>query len=86
MPDKEKWEDYIPKFREDDEDNPRQHLKDFHSCMHLLGIYEEDVLMKLFMLSLERDARQWIGGYLLPTFLHWKIFIQSSILTIGESI
>jgi hypothetical protein len=39
-----------------------QHLQDFHDYMNMLGIIHEDVLMKLFMFSLERDARKWFRG------------------------
>jgi hypothetical protein len=38
---------------------PALHLIDFHECMLQLGIFHEDVLMKMFMISLEGDARQW---------------------------
>jgi hypothetical protein len=41
----------LPKFKEEKEDNPAQHLLEFHECMDQLGIVNEDVLMKLFMFS-----------------------------------
>jgi hypothetical protein len=59
MPSTKDWGDCLPRFREDDDDFPTQHLIDFHKCMRQLGIFHEDVLMKMFMISLEGDARQW---------------------------
>jgi hypothetical protein len=56
MPDIKIWGKCLPRFREDDDDIPGKHLQDFHDCMNMLGIVHEDVLMNLFMMSLERDA------------------------------
>ena len=50
------WGDCLPRFRENKEDNPSDHLIKFHQCMVQLNIQHEDVLMKMFMYSLERDA------------------------------
>jgi hypothetical protein len=55
----DKWGDYLPRFREDKDDKPVDHLLHFHEAMHQLGIHHEDVLMKMFMYSLEGDAREW---------------------------
>jgi hypothetical protein len=59
VPDIKVWEDVLPKFGEYADDNPAQHLFEFHKLMDELNIHHEDVLMKLFMFSLERDARFW---------------------------
>jgi hypothetical protein len=48
-----------PRFRGDDHDHPTQHLNDFHQYMDHLDIHHEDVLLKMFMYSLEGEARQW---------------------------
>jgi hypothetical protein len=56
-PDIKVWEYVLPKFGEYADDNPSQHLFEFHKLMDELNIHHEDVLMKLFMFSLERDAR-----------------------------
>jgi len=53
------WGDYLPWFREKDEDNPALHVVKFHQYMDQLNIHHEDVLMKLFMYSLDGYARQW---------------------------
>jgi hypothetical protein len=53
------WVYFLPIFRERKEDNPTHNLIKFHQCMDQLDIYHEDVLMKMFMHSLEGDARQW---------------------------
>jgi hypothetical protein len=59
IPDIKIWEDVLPKFGGYADDNPDQHLFEFHKLMDELNIHHEDVLMKLFMFSLERDARIW---------------------------
>jgi hypothetical protein len=53
------WEDVLPKFGGYVDDNPSQHLFEFHKLVDELNVHHEDVLMKLFMFSLERDARLW---------------------------
>jgi hypothetical protein len=53
------WGDFLPRFREHRDDNPVEHLLEFHELMHQWGIDHEDVLMKRFMYSLEGDAREW---------------------------
>jgi hypothetical protein len=59
VPDMKIWVDILPKFGEYEDDNPGQHLFEFHKLMEELNIHHEDVLMKLFMFSLEQDARLW---------------------------
>jgi hypothetical protein len=59
VPDIKIWEDVLPKFGGYVDDNPAQHLFEFHKLMDELDVHHEDVLMKLFMFSLERDARLW---------------------------
>jgi hypothetical protein len=54
-----KWGDYLPRFRGDEDDHLAHHLIKFHEYMLRLGILHEDVLMNMFMHSLEGDARQW---------------------------
>jgi hypothetical protein len=68
------WEDYLPRFREDDNDNLTHHLVEFHYCMHQLSIFHEDVLMKMFMLSLERDAHQWYRSFPVACIASLKYF------------
>jgi hypothetical protein len=53
------WGDFLPMFIERKEDNHAHHLIMFHQCMDQLDIHHEDVLMKMFMYSLEGDARGW---------------------------
>jgi hypothetical protein len=59
VPSPNEWDDYLPRFREREEDNPAQHLWEFHELMHQWGIQHEDVLLKMFMFSLAGDARKW---------------------------
>ena len=57
VPTMDKWGDFLPRFRGDDHDHPAQHLIEFHQHMDQLDIHHEDVLLKMFMYSLEGNAR-----------------------------
>jgi hypothetical protein len=70
----ESWVDYIPKFKEDVNDNPAYHLFEINKLMHQLNIHHEDVLMKLFMFSLGEDARHWYKSLPLSSILSLKEF------------
>ena len=59
VPSMDEWGDYLPIFREREEDNPTQHLWEFHELMHQWDIHHEDVLLKMFMFSLAGDAHRW---------------------------
>jgi hypothetical protein len=59
VPSPNEWSDYLPRFREREEDNPAQHLWEFHELMHQWEIHHEDVLLKMFMFSLAGDAHRW---------------------------
>ena len=53
------WGYFMPIFIERKEDNPAGHLIKFYECMNLLDLQHEDVCMKMFMYSLDGDAREW---------------------------
>jgi hypothetical protein len=59
VPSLDEWGDYLPIFGKGEEDNPAQHLSEFHELMHQWEIHHEDVLLKMFMFSLAGDARKW---------------------------
>jgi hypothetical protein len=59
VPSPNEWGDYLPIFGKREEDNPAQHLSEFHELMHQWEIHHEDVLLKMFMFSLAGDARKW---------------------------
>jgi hypothetical protein len=59
VPSLDEWGDYLPIFRSCEEDNPAQHLGEFHELMYQWEIHHEDVLLKMFMFSLAGDAREW---------------------------
>jgi hypothetical protein len=59
VPTIDEWVDFFPIFKEHKEDNPAQHLREFHELMHQWEIHHEDVLLKMFMFSLAGDARKW---------------------------
>ena len=50
---------FLLRFREKEEDNSTHHVIKFHQYMDQLSIHHEDVLMKMFMYSLDGPARQW---------------------------
>ena len=50
---------FSSRFREKEEDNLTHHVIKFHQYMDQLSIHHEDVLMKMFMYSLDGPARQW---------------------------
>jgi hypothetical protein len=50
---------FFPIFREHRDDNPAEHFREFHDLMHQWEIDHEDILMNMFMFSLDRDAREW---------------------------
>jgi hypothetical protein len=59
VPSLNEWGDYLPIFGKCEEDNPTQHLSEFHELMRQWEIHHEDVLLKMFMFSLVGDARKW---------------------------
>jgi hypothetical protein len=59
VPSLNEWGDYLPIFGKCGEDNPAQHLSEFHELMRQWEIHHEDVLLKMFMISLAGDARKW---------------------------
>ena len=70
VPTMDVWGDCLPWFRERKEDNPSDHLIIFHQYMVQLNIQHEDVPMKMFMYSLEQDARKWYFLFPLLAFPH----------------
>jgi hypothetical protein len=61
VPTPNEWSDYFPIFRKHKEDNPTQHLHEFHELMHQWKIHHEDVLMNMFMFSLAGYAHQMVS-------------------------
>lgn len=53
------WGDFLPIFGEKKEYIPAHHLIKFYECMDLLDLQHKDVHMKMFMYSLDGDAREW---------------------------
>ena len=52
------WSDYLPRFRGNKYEHPREHLLNFHKCMLEHDFVHEDVLIKMFIFSLEEHARE----------------------------
>ena len=68
------WGDFLPIVREMREDNPVDHLIKFHECMNHLDLQHEDVRMKMFMYSLDGDAREWYFSLPLSSISSLKDF------------
>ena len=74
MPHIDDWEGYLPKFKGNDEDNLVENLLEFHKLMHQLDISHEDILMKMFMYSLERHAKKWYRSLVVVVIYSLKEF------------
>jgi hypothetical protein len=55
----DEWGDFLPAFGEHRDDNPAENLLESHELMQQWGIHHQDVLMKMFMFSLEGYSREW---------------------------
>ena len=77
VPTMDEWGDFLPIFRGDDHDHLAQHLIEFHQYMNQLGIHHEDVLLKMFMYSLEENARQWYQSLPISSISSIKYFHAS---------
>lgn len=78
------WNKYLPKFNRMEYEDPYQHLQEFHECMEQQGIIHEDVKMKLFLFSLDLEARLWFRYLPLSTISSLKDFhlvFNSSCIT-----
>ena len=73
VPDMSEWGDFLPVFKEE-EDNPTEHLLKFHECMDLLDQQHEDARMKMFTYSLYDDACQWYFSIPLSSISSLKDF------------
>ena len=62
--------DFLPVFKEEEQDNPVEHLLKFHECMDLLDQWHEDVRMNMFMYHYMVMHVSGIFLYLLPAFHH----------------
>jgi hypothetical protein len=63
VPTVDEWGDYFPIFRRHGDDNPSEHLREFYELMHQWEIHHEDVLMNMFMFSLDVDAHEWFRSF-----------------------
>jgi hypothetical protein len=59
VPTIDEWVDFFPIYKEHKDDNPAQHPCEFHELMHQWEIHHDDVLLKMFMLSLAGDDHCW---------------------------
>ena len=54
------WQRNLPTFKDDDRKDAALHLVRFHMHIHKLKVdFPEDCLMKIFMATLEGEARSW---------------------------
>ena len=65
----------MPSFRDEKDDNVAMHLIKFHRHIHRLGLkFPKDCLMKMFMESLDDDARLWYEGLPAASIYSLKCF------------
>jgi hypothetical protein len=86
VPTMDEWGDFLPTFIEHRDDNPAKHLLEFHELMHQWGIHHEDLLMNMFMYSLEGDAHKWYQSCPLLASPPWNNFMQLSICIVKSFI
>jgi len=55
------YEEYMPKFTGTEGVSAEEHMESFYNYADNLDIYEEDVWMRAFVQSLEREARKWFN-------------------------
>lgn len=53
------YQKYRPKFTATEGVTVKEHLESFYSYVDKLDISEDDVLMRVFMQSLDGEARKW---------------------------
>jgi hypothetical protein len=53
-----KWDDYLPRFRGSEHDEPGKHLFNFHVCILEHDFVHKDFLINMFKFSLEGYARE----------------------------
>lgn len=59
MPPFHEWNENLSRFSGNEYEDPVYHLQEFHECMEQQSIICEDGKMKLFMFSLDQEARVW---------------------------
>ena len=50
------WGDYLPRFRGNKYEHPREHLLNFHKCMLEHDFVHEDVLIKMLIFFFRRTC------------------------------
>jgi hypothetical protein len=54
---------YMPKFTREEDITTEEHIYAFYSYVDNLNIENEDVWMRVFVQSLEGEARKWFRGF-----------------------
>ena len=58
------WQAYLPIFKDQKGEDAALHFVRFHKYIYEVGVeLHEDSLMKMFMVSLEGNARSWYEGF-----------------------
>ena len=69
------WQACLTKFKNQKSDDVALHLVKFHMHIHKLGVeLHGDSLMKMFMVSLEGNARSWYERFPLDSLYSLKYF------------
>ena len=69
------WKTSFPKFKDEEGDDASLHLIKFHMHSHKLNVeWYEDCLMKMFMATLEGNARSWYESLLASSLYSLEYF------------
>lgn len=56
------WRNTVPKFTRNNVISTKEHIRNFNYFIQDIGMEYEDVNMRLFMMSLTKEARDWFNG------------------------
>lgn len=74
------WQRNLPTFKDDDRKDVALHLVRFHIHIRKLKVdFLEDFLMKIFMATLEGEARSWYESFPPACIYYLKDFMPCSL-------
>jgi len=56
------WRNIVPKFTANNAISAKDHIRSFNAFVQEIGMDWEDIRMRLFMMSLTEDARDWFNS------------------------
>lgn len=73
----EKYDEWLPKFNGMNAINAEKHMHELYWVVRAKLIMEEDVVMMLFSLTLERNVRDWYLTLPQGSLINWVTFQQA---------